>query len=162
MDMSNSTWSQSYFHELFEYRDGSLFWKKPRKGTKKDKKAGTLNVHGYLQTQIDKKIIVNHRIIFMMFCGFLPKQIDHIDRNTLNNKIENLRPATNAENQCNSKVKVTSKSGIKNVSWVKRKNRWHVRLKVNGKEKHIGYFTDVETAKIKAIEARKMYYGDFA
>jgi hypothetical protein len=158
----NFTLNKDYLHDLFEYREGDLYWKVARKGTKKHKKAGTLNLHGYMQTQINGKIYKNHRIIFMMFNGWLPEQIDHIDRNTLNNSINNLRPATNTQNQCNSKVRITSQSGIKNVRWEKRRNKWQVRLKINGKDKHIGYFNDLETAKAKAIEARKLYYGEFA
>lgn len=162
MANQNFTLTKEYLHDLFEYCDGDLYWKVSKRGIKKNKPAGTINLHRYWQTQIDGKIYKNHRLIFLMFYGWLPDQIDHIDRNSLNNKIENLRQATNAENQKNSKVKVTSTSGIKNVRWEKRRSRWLVRLKVNGQEKHIGYFKDVEIAKTKALEARKLYYGDFA
>jgi HNH endonuclease/AP2 domain len=160
MIMSDIT--QKLLQELFEYRDGDLYWKVVRKGTKKHKKAGTLNSQGYLQTQINGKIYKNHRLIFIMFNDWQPEQIDHIDQNKLNNKIENLRPATNAENARNTKVRCTSQSGIKNVRWDKRRNKWQVRLKHEGKEKHIGYFNDLKLAEQTAIESRKFYYGEFA
>ena len=158
----NFTLTKKYLHDLFEYCEGHLYWKVSKRGVKKNQPAGTINLHGYWQTQIDGKIYKNHRLIFLMFYGWLPDQIDHIDRNSLNNKIENLRQATNAENQRNSKVKVTSLSGIKNIKWEKRRKKWLVRLTINGQEKHFGYFSNLEIAKTKALEARKLYYGDFA
>ncbi len=79
-----------------------------------------------------------HRII--MDC---PKemQIDHKNGNGLDNRKENLRICTNAENQQNKRKNKTAISGYKGIRWHKRDHRWQARIKVNGKSKHLGYFT---------------------
>lgn len=97
-----------------------------------------------------------------MHHGYLPEQIDHIDGNGLNNKIENLRAATPLQNSRNQKIRNDSGSGIKNVRWDKRKKKWQVRLRLEGKEKHIGYFDDIFIAGKVAIESRNKYFGEFA
>lgn len=94
------------WHDIFEYQDGELIWKIDSFANKvKGKKAGALNNTGYLRTKYNKKKYLNHRIIFEMFNGYIPEFIDHIDRNRLNNKIENLRPATRSLNAFNRSYK---------------------------------------------------------
>lgn len=93
-------------NEHFSYSDGILYWKKPTKNSpiKAGKKAGRLVKDGYLQTCFKRKRLLNHQIIFKMFHGFIPNEIDHIDRNVLNNNIENLRQCTRAENIANRRT----------------------------------------------------------
>ena len=93
--------------------------------------------------------------------GYLPNDIDHIDRNPSNNNIENLRPATRTQNQYNSTRKRT-KNNLKNVYWVPRLNKWVVRLNINGKPRHIGVFNDLDFADFVAQEARAKYHKEFA
>src|SRR5439155_1740450 len=75
-------------------------------------------------------------------------QIDHIDENKLNNQKDNLRIATNSQNQANrSKIKQSS-SKYKGVSWYHWRNKWLVRIGYNNYDIHIGYFTnEIEAAK---------------
>jgi hypothetical protein len=155
--------TKEYLNELFEYRDGELYWK--RKTSNRDnigQKAGTLNQRGYIKTGINKKIYSNHRLIFMMFNGFLPKLLDHIDGNKLNNRIENLREATNGENKQNSKLNKNSSSGVKGVHWNSREKKWQVRVQVGKKRMSFGYFKDLELADLVAQEARNKYHQEFA
>ena len=98
----------------------------------------------------------------MLHHGYLPSQVDHIDGNRENNKIENLREATHQQNIINQKRATTNKSGFKNVHWRKDKNKWCVELIVNGKKKHIGYFDDLEVAKTKLMEIRNETHQEFS
>lgn len=151
-------------HELFEYRDGKLYWKvsRPHTTIKPGDKAGGFGKNGYLMTSINCKSFYNHRIIYMMHYGNLPKFIDHIDGNKANNKIENLREATSSQNNRNMPKKITNTSGIKGVSWDTSSGKWRVRLRINGIDRRIGCFEDIKEAEKAIIQARNLYHGEFA
>lgn len=139
--------------EIFEYRDGELYWKKP---------TGTLDGGGYMQTGIKGKYCKNHRIIFMMHHGYVPDFIDHIDGNPLNNRIENLRAVTESQNQYNRSFQRNNKTGIKGVSWDKSQKRWKARIGIDGKDILLGHFNNINDAENAVKEARIKYHGEFA
>jgi hypothetical protein len=150
-------------HQLFEYKDGFLVHKNTKSwNAKSGQRTGYLNKIGYEVTVVNKKRYYNHRLIFMMFYGYMPKIIDHIDKNPANNCIENLREASRSQNNQNSKKPKSNTSGYKNVDWHIRRKKWRVKLKVNKKIIYIGHFDDIELANLVAIEARNKYHGEFA
>jgi hypothetical protein len=151
-------------HHLFEYRDGVLYWKNPSnpKKTPCGSVAGTISPRGYVHIQYKRKLYKAHRVIFLMFNGYVADIIDHIDGNTSNNRPENLRAATHLGNARNAKKRKDNKSGHKNVFWNKSANKWAVSLSVNNKLRHFGYFEDLELAAFVASEARDKYHGEFA
>jgi hypothetical protein len=157
--------SKDLLHELFEYKDGELYWKKRPSlkavQAKIGNKAGTICNNLYKQVSINKEYYYIHRIIFAMFYGYFPNFVDHIDGNPSNNKIENLREATQTQNNYNAVLKSNNTSGYKNVYWDKRSSKWLVMVKVERKNKHIGYFDNILIANNAAIMARKQYYGEF-
>lgn len=90
------------------------------------------NVH-----QDGKKTIIRlHRIIM----GHPSLQVDHINGDGLDNQRSNLRLATNAENQFNRGASRSSASGFKGVVWHARPRLWNARIKLNGKQRSLGYF----------------------
>jgi hypothetical protein len=154
--------TQDYIKSLFEYKDGNLIWLVDRKKTKIGDKAGSLKGSGYIATGIDRKYYLNHRLIFLYHYGWLPKKIDHIDTNNLNNSIENLRPATDSQNAQNRKISSRNKSGYKNICWDKNAKKWSVRIRSQGNYRYFGLFDDIELADLVAQEARDKYNGNFA
>jgi len=158
----NFNLSQDLLNELFEYRDGNLFWKVNRGSVKKGQIAGTFANSGYLQICLYRRFYLTHRLIFLMHKGYLPSELDHIDGNKLNNCIENLRETTKSQNQLNKGLMKNNVSGVKNVHWCKNSNKWRVLISVNGKQKDFGRFKDLEVAKETAITLRKQHHGDFA
>ena len=78
-------------------------------------------------------------------------QIDHIDINSLNNNIENLRVATHQQNMCNR--------NFKGYSFDKSRNKWRVRIKINGKPINGGYFNTEEEAIKKRAELKNQYHN---
>jgi hypothetical protein len=149
--------------KFFEYKDGILYWKlMPYKRNELiGAEAGTLD-GGRRQITINKKHYKTHRLVYLMFHGYMPKEVDHIDNNPLNNRIENLRPANRSEQCCNTRLRKDSTSGIKGVSWDKNRDKWVVTVTKNKKTMFRGRFNDLELAQLVAIEARNKFHGDFA
>ncbi len=148
--------------ELFEYCEGNLYRKISLGNQKIGDMAGFMNKRGYWQIQFDGKKYQLHRVIFFLHNGYLPDELDHIDNNRSNNKIENLRPATRSENLKNTLLRCDNSSGHKNVQFHAPTSKWKVSLRVNGKKKHIGLYDDIEIAALVADEARKLHNGVYA
>jgi hypothetical protein len=163
MAKKDSTLSLQNLNDLFYYSDGNLYRKKStQKNVLAQSKIGTINTLGYLVVSIKNKTYLVHRLIFWLKNNYLPKYIDHIDGNKLNNSIENLREASNQQNCFNQKLRKTSLSGIKNVRWEERLKKWSVRFTVNYKPKHIGVYSKLEDAIQAASKARQELHKQFA
>ena len=90
------------------------------------------------------------------------QQVDHIDRNPLNNQKNNLRVCSASQNSMNTSIRSDNTSGFKCVSLDKRTNRWGTFITVNKKIKWLGYFDDKkEAAKVYNKNALE-YFGEFA
>jgi len=90
--------------------------------------------------------------------------VDHINRNGLDNRKANLRPATRSQNSMNKPfIKTTpSSSKYRGVSWSKSQKKWNVQIGLNGKHKFIGYFHDEIQAAKAYDRAAKLYHKEFA
>ena len=85
-------------------------------------------------------------------------EIDHINRDVLDNRKTNLRFVTHSQNIINAKIQSNNKSGHKGVSWAKHMNKWRAQIKDNGKTKHLGYFLNIKDAiKIRKIKEQEYY-----
>jgi hypothetical protein len=149
--------------ELYDYKDGELYWKKSTNNKVKiGSKAGgnSINSDGRKSISVNKKRYLSSRIIFLHQKGYLPNMIDHVNGIKTDNRIENLRSATSFTNNQNAKVRKDNNSGVKGVSL--KNGKWYVQLKVNGVKKSFGYFKDLELADLVAQEARNKYHGEFA
>ena len=164
MAKSNFNLSQDLLHELFEYRDGKLFWKTTHT-TRTDiigKEVGFITINGYRATSIHKKQYLIHRLIYAMFYGYVPKILDHIDGNPLNNKIENLRSATSIQNAYNQKNHKNNKTGVKGVNFNKLCGKFSARCQVNKKQNWLGLFPTLELAEQAVKAFRAEHHGEFA
>lgn len=160
--MADNIITKEILHDLFIYKDGILYKKPQSSRCRSNIVIGRNNGNGYLRTSINYKSYYVHRLIFVMHNGYFPKQIDHIDGNRSNNKIENLREASNAQNNLNKTITKANTSGLKNVYWHKAAQKWSVEIKVNGKKKYFGVFEDFELADLVAYEARDKYHKQWA
>jgi len=149
-------------NELFEYKDGVLYWKVNKSNVKKDSVAGNQRQDGYIDIGVNGKLVRAHRLIRLMHYGYMPEFLDHINGVRNDNRIENLRVATRTQNQMNLKKRVDNSSGYTGVFWVKRMNRWFARIQVNYKSKHIGVFLSIEEAIAARKDAELKYFGEFA
>ena len=91
-------------------------------------------------------------------------QVDHINRNPLDNRRENLRLATNAQNQHNRKLNINNKSGFKGVSYQQQHTTkpWRAFIQIDEKKTHVGYFRTPEEAARAYDDAAIEHYGEYA
>lgn len=112
---------------------------------KKDGKRTSLQMHRFIMSVFDSKTI-----------------IDHINGNGLDNRKDNLRICTQAENTRNRSKSLNNTSGFKGVYWHKYDKKWHAQIIINYKKIHLGIFT----CKIEAAQAYNQaaikYHGEFA
>lgn len=160
-----TTLTQEEAHRLFEYRDGVLYWKERPKNSRKpkgDMEAGTKSGHGYKKLTVNQKRFYVHQVVFLMQHGYIPEVVDHIDGNTNNNKIENLRASNKSLNACNSKQNSKNTSGHRNVVWSVACQKWQVKVQLQKRGLHLGVFEDFDLACLVADEARRLYHGTYA
>jgi hypothetical protein len=157
--------TQQLVAECFVHREGKLYWKKvahPNKQYLVGQEAGSIHQTGYRHVSWLGKVHKVHRLIFLLEYGYLPPEVDHINGDRQDNRLENLRPATRSENQCNRGVLANNTSGYPGVSWHRKSKAWVVRVMKNGKTVVQQYFKDVELAGLFAAEARSLYHGAYA
>lgn len=120
--------------------------------------AGHRRSDGYLIIIIDYRYYLAHRLAFLYMAGKFPTdQADHINHIRHDNRWVNLREATNTTNRRNQSMPCDNTSGVMGVSWYKRDRKWHARIQIKGKTKHLGYFTDIEGAVAARKEAEIKY-----
>ena len=112
---------------------------------------------GYLHGRICDIGARAHRVIWKMVHGDEPAEIDHINGKRDDNTLSNLRRVTATENRRNSCVRHDNVTGTPGVYWEENHNKWRARIRVNGKQLHLGRFDE----KAKAIEARKKAERDY-
>ena len=155
--------TQEYLKSILDYNPetGIFTWKiRPAYCINIGDIAGCLNKNdGYIRIQINNKSYQAHRLVWLYMTGNCPiKTIDHINHIRTDNRIINLRDITQRENQYNRSENKNNSSGYKGVSWHKKANKWHARIRVNGKQIHLGYFTDKEEASQAYQEAKEKYH----
>lgn len=103
------------------------------------------------QVRINGKMYYAHRVIFKLCTGEEPDLIDHINGDSLDNRLENLRSVDNTTNSRNSKRNKNNTSGVTGVSWSKLLNKWEAYIWDNSVKINLGLFSDLN----EAISVRK-------
>ncbi len=107
--------------------------------------------NGYHLGTIYGKSYYAHRVIWLMQTGEWPEQIDHINGVRTDNRFHNLRNVTHLGNGRNQRMNMLNTSGVVGVCWDKRHQKWRARIKINGRNKQLGQFSDFN----EAVKVRK-------
>lgn len=148
--------------DLVDCIDDVLYW---NKDISRSRKSGRQAAHidgGYRIIYYFGKRYKEHRVIFYKNHGYCPDFVDHIDGNLLNNRIENLRPATIQQNVFNAKTPSTSKTGVKGVTTCPKTGKYIVRIGLNNSKIWGGRFNSFEDAKNVAMRIRLDLHGEYA
>lgn len=156
--------TQEYVRSLFDYDPvKGVMTRRVRRGprgavgrevgkTKKSSKGG----RSYKVVHINRKAYMLHRLIWLHVHGYFPEHyIDHINRNPLDNRLDNLREATNMCNQRNTGNHKHNSSGIKGVMWDRSMFAWFASVTVMGEEKPLGHYRDFDDAVCARLAAEQ-------
>lgn len=159
--------SREQVANLLDYNPdlGIFIWKQ---GNYAKLPAGYFSKLGRRRIRILGKVFLGSRLAWLLYYGEWPeKTVDHIDGNRRNDRIVNLRLASESEQQWNKGINRNNTSGIKGVSFNKRRNEagllpWEVYITVYYKRIHVGFFNNLEDAVKARQKAAMIYHGDFS
>lgn len=112
---------------------------------------------GYFTVELQKdkcrKVFCIHRLLAKAFFSNYSDdlQVDHIDRDRANNKLDNLRMVTPQENTFN-------RTGTKGYHWREKRKKWQAYICRDKKWMHLGYFDKEEDARKAYLAAKKIYH----
>ena len=149
---------------LYDGQTGDLYRKAGGFGVRQGDKVGSKRPDGYVRVKVQGKLYLAHRIIWAMHNNSDPVnlEIDHIDGNRRNNKIENLRTAKHGQNQANSPAYKNNKTGFRGVHWHKQHEKYCATVNLNKKRIHVGLFACPKEAAMAYDMKAKEMFGEFA
>lgn len=153
---------------LFEYLPSGILIFKSRAGDSRfntrwagRQVIGTSNGKGYERVRLYGRCAYIHRIVWKMHFDSDPHQVDHINGNRSDNRIENLREAVGSQNNWSSR-RNTSVTGFKGVTRASRSTRFEARIKAHGKQRHLGTYSTANDAARAYDAAAVEMHGSFA
>lgn len=118
----------------------------------------TVNKDGYYQLRINNKMYTQHRLAWLYVYGEFPDgDIDHVNHNRMDNRIENLRVVSRAENNRNIKKRGNNTSGTNGVWWNCQNNKWIAEGARDGVKHYLGSFDCI----VEAAKVRKQFDEEF-
>jgi hypothetical protein len=155
--------SHQYLTQILRYDkdSGKFYWKVQRSvNAQVGYVAGSVHQKlGYTFIQINGIRYSAHRLAwFYVYKEWPTGVIDHIDQNSTNNRIDNLRVTTQSGNMQNGSIRKDNSSGVPGVGYMSSKKCWRARINVQGKEIHIGTYLSKEEAVKARREAEKRYF----
>ena len=149
--------TQSRLKELLHYdpETGVFTWAVRRNGIRNGGVAGGLDAKGYRKIGVDGRLYLAHRLAWLYVHGVWPQaQMDHRNGVHDDNRISNLREATNAQNSQNRALHANNTSGFPGVTWFWQRRKWMSQITFDGKRKGLGYFDDPEEAHEAYLAAK--------
>jgi hypothetical protein len=144
----------------YEHETGNVYWIAEGKGRIKKKAAGTVVKAGYIGIMIDGKRYYAHRIAWALHHGKHPTdQLDHINGIKTDNRIVNLREATNSQNGKNLSLNKNNKTGYSGVCF--KSNAWTAYIKVDYTNLYLGRFAKKEDAIAARLKAEQEFYEEW-
>lgn len=151
-------------HEHFVYEADTGLLRRIKGGRKPYPWRPIGNKGAYLCTTFQGLTYYLHRLVWQYHHGSIPKMVDHRDGDTRNNRVENLRECTNAQNQYNSARKVTNRMGAKGVVFhpLCKSRPFQAKIAKAGRVISLGYYATVEEASAAYARGATAVAADFA
>lgn len=136
-------------------------------GNGRNVKAGDIagNTHrtGYRHVMVDSKAYAAHRLAWLYVHGVWPSgDIDHMNGDPADNRIENLRDVPERYNMQNERrPRKSSTSGFMGVRWREERQCWVAELRIDGKRRRLGAFKSPEDAHAAYLEAKRKHHPGF-
>jgi HNH endonuclease/AP2 domain len=149
----------------YDPETGVWTWNNPDAMNKKpiNKVAGTISVHGYRIITISGSKYRSARLAQFYMTGSWPEEeMDHINRDSLDDRWENLRVACRSENALNRGIQSNNTSGVPGVHWDESRKKWYVQVKKHGNGFFYGRFDTLEEAIAARDIGAKQFHGTFA
>ena len=150
--------TQARLRELFFYKQGKLLRKIGVKGSSAFDEIGTKKPKGYMVAVVDRKTYRVHHLVWMYHHGHSVPEIDHINRQRDDNRIENLRPCTHSQNLGNSGARFGKYKG---VTFCKSTQKWRAQITIDGTHRCLGRHSTEEEAALAYNEAAIHRHGKF-
>ena len=147
-------------HESYDYANGNLFRRKATKGYAAGTRIGYQKEDGRWRTVIGARRYYLHRLIFQWFHGYVPSEVDHVNGDHTDNRVENLRACSRSENQRNTGLRSSNKSGVKGVHSAPG-GTWIAMVASDEGRKYLGVFKDLKEAEAVVREYRQELHGEF-
>lgn len=144
----------------YEPETGHFYWTRPVNGRiKVGQLAGVVDSTGYRRIMVQGKSYMAHHLAWLVVFGQLPtSDMDHINRNRQDNRIDNLREVTRSQNMQNTGTRKDNKSGVRGVYWSAAERKWKAQIRCNGKRLHLGTFAEIEPAAKAVVQARSRLF----
>jgi hypothetical protein len=159
------TISADILRELLEYdaESGEFRWLLPHTNQMKvGDVAGAVCTSGHIQIKLFGRSYMAHRLAWLYMTGEWPEAlIDHKNRLPADNRWDNLRPATLAENARN-KEHGKGKAGHRGVYWNKNNSKWQASIRIAGRNHSLGYFKELSDAISARLAGEAHHFGEFA
>ena len=155
--------TQARLKELFVFDEwsGKFFFRYSRGGFSAGHAAGSPDKDGYILICADYRLYRAHRLVWLWFHGVMPSsQIDHIDLDPSNNRIDNLRQASPGQNNQNrASARKESLSGAMGVKFDRRRGTWGSRITADYKCTWLGSFKTKEEAEAAYVAAKRRVHA---
>lgn len=160
-DTGRLFWKMRPIHHFVSYK-GWAVWNAKHAGTEA---CTAINDSGYKIMQITlgglSKMLKGHRVVFALHHGRWPAgKVDHKNLAPADNRPDNLREATNSQQEGNKRANPRNLTGLKGVS--KRRYNYEARISIDGKQIALGWFKTAEQAHAAYVAAAVEHFGEFA
>lgn len=149
--------------ELLNYdpETGGFTWRVYRGGfATAGARAGRPSTFGHIEISVDRRRYKAHRLAWLVTHSEWPAGgLDHINGNPSDNRICNLRLATQSQNTANTRVRSDNKVGIKGVR--KNYNKFEARVRINGQAQYLGLYKSAEEAGAAVRAKHAQLFGEF-
>jgi hypothetical protein len=158
-------WIKDNLH--YDPETGHIWWTKRGLARQFDKPVGTLTKDGYICLRLISDSVsrqcANHRVAWFLYYGVWPKdQIDHINNIRTDNRVVNLREASQKENNGNMKKRRNCSSNYKGIYWDNSCNKWICTITIDYSRKYLGSYHNEEEAALAYNKAALEYFGEYA